>query len=211
MSAGWLLLLAMTPSADAQAGASADARVEPPAEPRTATPAQALPARMGFDPARSEAGFSVRMRWLQKFTGRFSRFRGEVRTLGDGRGQVELEIDATSLDMGTRARATEWALSDEFFDAANHPVIVFVSEPFPLTLATEGGELAGELSLRGVTRRVGFEMLAAECDRPGRDCPVRVDGVVKRTDFGMDAHRVAVQDKVNLDFSVHFVEADASP
>lgn len=187
MLSGWLIALALTATGEA-------------------APAAMVDEVLLIDPARSEVGFSVRMRWLQRFHGRFAHFRGEVRTLEGGARQVEVEIDAASLDMGTRERATEWALSDEFFDAINYPVIVFVSDPFSPALAQAGGPLTGELSLRGVTRRVDFVMLASDCGRPGHDCPVRVDGVVRRTDFGMDAHRVAVQDRVRLDFAVRFAE-----
>lgn len=161
-----------------------------------------------IDASRSSAGFSVRMRWLSRVDGSFGRFRGQVADLGDDACRVEVELDSASLDVGGRARMTEWAASDEFFDVENYPVIVFVSDPFPAGLAIRGGELLGDLSLRGSTLRVAFHMRSAGCARPGRDCPIIVEGRVSRAKFGMDAHRMAVQDGVDLRFEV-MLDAEA--
>lgn len=160
-----------------------------------------------IDAARSEVGFSVRLRWLQKIDGRFARFVGRISRLPGDRRRVEVEVDVASLDVEGRANLTAWALSEDFFDVANYPVIVFVSEPFDAALARDGGALRGELSLRGVTRRVGFELLPAACASPGHACAVHVRGVVRRSDFGMDANRFAVQDRVKLELQVRLAEA----
>lgn len=166
------------------------------ADPQRGTGAERI------DGARSQAAFTARLRWLQKIEGRFGRFGGRVSALADGRRQVEVEVDVGSLEMDRHRRMTGWALSEEFFDAARHPAIVFVSAPFASDLARHGGALAGELSLRGTTRRVEFALLPADCERAGVDCAIRVRGQVRRSDFGMDAHRLSLQDRVQLEFDV---------
>lgn len=164
-----------------------------------------------IDPERSRVDFAVRMRWFARVEGGFDRFRGVVATLADGRRRVEVEVESASVDVGRRQRMTEWAASEEFFDVARHPVIVFVSDPFAPELAIEGGPLPGDLSLRGTTARVSFDMQPAACARPGRDCPIVVEGRVSRSSFGMDAHRVAVQDRVELRFEVMLADTPEAP
>lgn len=185
MRAGWATLVLALAASPATADSEDDREV---------------PERI--DAARSQVAFGVRLRWLQKIEGRFGGFDGRIGRLADGRRRVEVEVDVGSLDMGDRERITDWALSEDFFDVARYPVIVFVSEPFDAALARDGGELHGELSLRGVTRRVAFRLLPATCRSPGLACAIHVQGQVRRSDFGMDANRLAVQDRVKLDFVV---------
>lgn len=164
-----------------------------------------------IDPLRSRVGFAVRMRWLSRVEGSFDRFHGVVAALEGGWRRVEVEVESASVEVGGRQRMTEWAASDEFFDIENYPVIVFVSDPFAPALAIQGGQLLGDLSLRGTTARVAFEMRPAACTRPGHECPIIVEGRVSRALFGMDAHRVAVQDRVELRFEVLLADLDGAP
>jgi|GEM_PF-620550 len=164
-----------------------------------------------IDPLRSRVGFAVRMRWLARVEGGFERFHGVVAALEGGWRRVEVEVESASVEVGGRQRMTEWAASDEFFDIETYPVIVFVSDPFAPALAIQGGQLLGDLSLRGTTARVAFDMLPAACARPGRECPIVVEGRVSRAMFGMDAHRMAVQDRVELRFEVMLADLDDVP
>lgn len=184
----------------------------PPADGLPAPAEIELPDTDAFiDPERSRVGFAVRMRWFARVEGGFERFQGSVSVLeGDWR-RVMVEVDAASVEVGGRRRMTEWAASEEFFDVVHYPVIVFVSDPFPRQLAIDGGQLLGDLSLRGTTSRVAFDMLPAACPRPGRECPIVVEGRVSRAEFGMDAHRVAVQDRVELRFDVLLAEPEEAP
>lgn len=161
-----------------------------------------------IDPLGSRVGFAVRMRWFSRVEGGFDRFNGVVAALHEGWRRVEVEVESASVEVGGRERMTAWAASEEFFDVGRYPVIVFVSDPFRPELAIHGGQLPGDLTLRGTTARVAFDMRPAACARPGRDCPIVVEGRVSRAKFGMDAHRVAVQDRVELRFEVLLAEVD---
>lgn len=170
---------------------------------QSAADAIEIPTGVELDTERSRARFSVTMRWLQTLTGRFERFEGEVTLQLDGDRRVTVEVDAASLDFGGTGRVTAWAKSDEFFDVANHPTIRFRSQPFDAALVREGGTMRGELTLRGVAREIGFEVLPADCDDPGFDCPIRLSGQVSRSAFGMDARPISVLDRVRLAFDVY--------
>lgn len=164
------------------------------------------PEAWRIDPVLSEAGFGVRVLLLRKIHGDFHPIEGFVyRDPETGLADVEVRIDARRLRMKNPDHA-EWARSPEFFDAQRHPEIRFASAPFPLDLLREGGPLYGTLTLRGVSAGVRLELLSAECDRPGFDCPVRAVGDVERSEFGMTARRYAVSDKVYLNFAIRVAD-----
>ena len=161
-----------------------------------------------IDAAASHAGITVDLRVAGKVDGRFGRVEGELRPADGGRWQVVARIDARALKLdgpGWMQRSTR---SPSFLDVERHPRIDFVSAPFVRELLRDGGELAGELSLRGRTRVVAFRLEPAECDAPGRGCPIRVRGTVSRRQFGMVAQRLWLRDEVGFDFQVR-LQAEA--
>ena len=60
-----------------------------------------------------------------------------------------------------------------------------------------------------MTRPASFELLPATCARPGIDCTVEARGELQRSEFGMDARRWAVSDKVKLALSFRVRQAPA--
>lgn len=158
-----------------------------------------------LDATRSEVGFRVKVMWLLGVNGRFGKVEGTVRTDPfRNRLSVDARIDVASVSMGRRSYE-DLVKSGEFFDAAHHPQILFESEPFPRARLKSGGELRGDLTMRGVRQPVRFDLRPAECDRPAYDCPIRVEGEVKRSQFGMGSHRGTLADRVDLEFSVFAV------
>jgi polyisoprenoid-binding protein YceI len=164
-----------------------------------------------IDRARSHAGFSLRALLVKRIDGTFSGVEGTVtRDPASGRVGVDVRIDANSVAMDRESYA-DWARSDDFFAAAAHPWIQFRAENIPERLLRDGGESQGLLTLRGITRPVRLVIEAAACPRPGVDCSVRASGEVKRSEFGMDARRVVLGDKVELQFSVRLHPANDTP
>ena len=94
------------------------------------------------------------------------------------------------------------ARSPDFFDAARHPWIQFRAVSQSQLLLRDGGEVRGELTLRGVTRPMSFIVAPTECPRPGIDCVVRARGDVERSAFGMDARRFVLGNRVQLEFAI---------
>ena len=170
------------------------------------TPAKASELLGQIDPAFSRAEFSLRVLWVRKLEGRFEYIQGSVTyPAHPDQFDVEVRIASQSLDMHNPDHV-EWAKSDEFFNADDYPWIDFRARGAPTALLADGGELLGELSLRGVTRPARFTLLPAPCNRPGLDCAVEARGEIERTDFGMDARRWAVSNKVKLAFSFRLKE-----
>lgn len=161
-----------------------------------------------IDPAYSQAGFTLRVLLVRKLEGRFEYLQGAVSHAEQpGLFNVDLQVAAQSLQMANPEHAA-WARSAEFFDAERHPWISFRARNAPQSLLVDGGELAGELSLRGVTRPASVLLLPGDCARPGLDCPLQARGELQRSEFGMDARRWAVSDKVKLAFTLRVRAAD---
>jgi polyisoprenoid-binding protein YceI len=170
--------------------------------------AHAMPAKaetLRFDTGETSAAFSVRVAWVRRIEGRFGRIEGEVERAPDRPGlSIDVRIDAHAIDMNNPEHA-EWARSAEFFDAEQHPWISFHAERVPEQLLIDGGELRGELSLRGVRRPQSLMLEPAGCHRPGLDCPIMARAELRRAEFGMTARRIAVADRVRLRLQIRLV------
>ncbi|WP_233171675.1 YceI family protein [Dyella sp. ASV21] len=162
----------------------------------------ALPAHAAdyrINPARSHADFGVRLFWLSQIGGRFEEIDGDV-TLSSlhDTAVVDARITVDSIRMGSE-RVRRWVLAPEFFDASRYPSIHFVSEPIALAMLEKGGDLDGTLTLRGITRPARFELLPSRCPlETPQQCVIAVRGTIQRSDFGMNGHRTALSDNVEL-------------
>jgi polyisoprenoid-binding protein YceI len=155
-----------------------------------------------IDTDNSQALFSLRALLIKRVDGEFARVEGVVeRDLARRRFSVDVRIDANSVQM-ERDENVVWAKSTEFFDSERHPWIAFLATDLPERALFEGGEVPGELTVRGVTRPVYFMLSAAQCERPGLDCAVHARGELRRSEFGMDARRLLLGDKVRIEFSI---------
>ena len=166
----------------------------------------ALPAHAAdyrIDPARSHAAFGVRLLWLTQVSGRFEQIDGDV-TLSSlhDTAVVDAHIAVDSIQMSSD-RFRRWVLAPEFFDVAHYPAIHFVSDPISLATLEKGGDLGGTLTLRGITRPAHFELLPSTCPLSApQECVIVVRGTIQRSDFGMNGHRTAVSDRVDLGMSI---------
>ncbi|TBR35798.1 MULTISPECIES: YceI family protein [Dyella] len=156
-----------------------------------------------IDPAQSHADFGVRLFWLTTINGRFEHIDGDI-TLSAQRDAavVNARITVDSITMSSD-RFRRWVLAPEFFDAEHYPTIHFVSEPVMLAALRDGGELFGELTIRGVSRPAHFQLVSAPCVQ-GKpyECEIEVRGSIQRSDFGMTGHRTALSDKVDLGMTI---------
>ena len=150
----------------------------------------------GFNPEHTRLGFELRTRWGMKLEGLFPHYDGEVRTLPDGRQQVHLRMYTGQVEIVDHPRYTEWARSEKFFGADRYPVVVFVSKPYEAELLRHGGELAGDLIIRGISRPRSLMVEPATCERPAKECDVVATGAVRRSDYDMDDWMLAVNDRV---------------
>lgn len=165
-----------------------------------------------IDAVHSEVGFSVRHMMVAKVRGKFNKFSGEIVTaLSPQDSSVSADIDLGSVDTGNEQRDGHIRSAD-IFDAENHPVMSYRSTG--VRAAGDGYVLAGELTLKGVTRPVelnldlnGFGADAYGGTRAG----FTATGEINRSDFGVtfnmpiEGGGVVVGEKVSLVLEIEAV------
>jgi len=160
-------------------------------------------ADLRIDPVRSRAEFSVRLLWVSTVTGSFDGIRGEVTI--DPPTQtavVNADIDTESIRMES-ARLRRWVLAPEFFDAGHHPRIHFESSPTALEVLSQGGNVQGRLTIRGITQPVSFRLQPTRCPTHGMaGCVLQLQGMIDRTDYEMRGRRGALSDRVSLGMAI---------
>jgi polyisoprenoid-binding protein YceI len=171
-----------------------------------------------IDPAHSRLGFVARHAMVTKVRGQFSRFEGTIHADAEdpSRSSASVTIDVSSVDTGNEMRDNHLRTND-FFDVEKYPNITFASTAIRQTGPTTF-EVTGDLTIRGVTRSVTFELefTGAVKDPFGND-RIGFEGslVVNRKDFGvnwnapLEAGGVLVSEKVTLELDVAAIRAKA--
>lgn len=182
------------------------------------TSAQALealtPGVWSIDSSHSTVGFVARHLMVSKVRSEFRSFSGAL-TIAEDRlaSQVEATVEMASISTGDDQRDGHLRTGD-FFDVETHPTMAFRS-----TAVRPDGEdfvLVGELTIRGVTRSVEFE-LTFEGVSPdhwgGTRAGFSATTVINRKDFGLewnvalDTGGVLVGDKVTISLDIQAVRA----
>jgi polyisoprenoid-binding protein YceI len=178
---------------------------------RTAIPGY-VAGTWDIDPVHSDVSFTVRHMMVSKVRGHFDTFSGEIVTGEEFTDStVTATIDATSINTGTEQRDNHIRSAD-FFEVETHPTWTFRSTH--LRLEGDSHTLAGELTIKGVTRPVelalevnGFGPDGYGGTRTGFTATTTID----RNDFGvnikipMDGGGVVVGDKVQITLEIEAV------
>jgi polyisoprenoid-binding protein YceI len=144
------------------------------------------PGRWDIDPGHTELAFIGRHFMLTKVRGRFTVLSGAIEVADNpGETTVEVSIDMASVESGSQAR-DDHLRSADFFDTARHPTATFTGR----AAGWQGsrGTLAGELTIRGVTRPVTLqaEYLGYAADPWGGHRAVfTAAGTLNREDWGL--------------------------
>ena len=144
------------------------------------------PGRWQIDPGHTEVAFIGRHFMLTKIRGRFTGMTGEIVVAEEpGQSTAEVTIDMASVESGSQAR-DDHLRSADFFDTAHHPVATFSGRASDWQ-GTEG-MLAGELTIRGVTRPVTLQAgyLGHVADPWGGQRAIfTAEGTLNREDWGL--------------------------
>jgi polyisoprenoid-binding protein YceI len=173
-----------------------------------------------IDTAHSRAQFTVRHLMISDIRGDFGAVTGTV--VYDGKDMTKAKVNATIdvKSISTRVEARDTHLkTDDFLDAANHPTMTFVS-----TSITPKGKgtynMAGNLTIRGNTRPVVFELTQAAgpvTTRGATKIGASASGKINRKDFGVKYHEVldngglGVADEVFIQLDVELIQQAARP
>jgi len=112
------------------------------------TATAALAGSYAADPVHSSFGFAVRYQGVSVFRGTLD---DVAATLDDGKLEGSAKVESISIRQPDQFR--QHVLSAEFFDAANHPEVTFVSTSTDLR---EDGTavVEGDLTIKGITHPV---------------------------------------------------------
>ena len=167
-----------------------------------------------IDPVHSEVSFTVRHMMVSKVRGRFDKFEGTIVTAEDPLAStVTASVDLSSINTGQEQRDAHIRSAD-FFEVEKYPTMEFVSTA--VKAAEVGFILEGDLTLKGVTKTVAFEL---EVNGIGPDAyggtriGFSATTQISRKEFGVDFNGpipgvpggVAVSDAVTINLEVEGV------
>jgi polyisoprenoid-binding protein YceI len=133
------------------------------------------------DPVHSSFGFAVRHNGISTFRGRFEQVQARLQ---DGVLTGVAQVDSVETAV---PQLKDHLLSAEFFNAAETPTITFRSTD--IRLAEDGGaEVDGELTMRGVTRRVTARGTHGTATGLGGNevLGLEIETTVDRRDYGLN-------------------------
>ena len=184
-----------------------------------ALPAAAAPVSYSIDPAHSAASFGVRHMMVSNVRGELGKVGGTVVWDKDdpAKSSVEATIDVKAISTREEKRDTHLRSAD-FFDVVKYPELKFKSTKVEKT-ADGKLKIAGDLTMRGVTRPV-----VLEAEVPGTEVGMKAWGVIKtgttaatklnRKEFGvswsqnLDSGGVVVGDEVSVQLDVELNRPD---
>ena len=145
-----------------------------------------IPGRWEIDPGHTEVAFIGRHFMLTKVRGRFTGVSGVIEVAEEpGESIVAVTIDMASVESGSQAR-DDHLRSPDFFDVARHPTASFSGHA--ADWQGTRGLLAGELTIRGVTRPVTLqaEYLGHVADPWGGQRAIfTAEATLNREDWGL--------------------------
>jgi polyisoprenoid-binding protein YceI len=140
--------------------------------------------KWNFDGAHSELKFKVKHMMIATVSGGFDQLEVEVESNDDSFSEAKVTMKAATASINTGNTDRDNHLkSGDFFDAENHPSIVFESTQFT------ANTLIGNLTIKGVTKEV---KLNVDFGGVGNDpwgntkAGFSLNGKINRKDFGLE-------------------------
>ncbi len=173
-----------------------------------------------IDPAHSLVEFAARHMMITTVKGRMADVQGTlvIDEQDPTRSEARVEIAAASIDTRSADRDTHLR-SPDFLDVDEHPTLLFVARDVRGASARPGStfQVAGELTIRGVTREVTLD---ATYEGKGQDpwggerVSFSATTKIDRRDFGLtwnaalEAGGVLVSNDIRITLEVQAVRAD---
>ena len=164
-----------------------------------------------LDASHSEVQFKVKHMVISTVTGNFEKFDAKIESDSDNFENAKFEFTADIDSINTRNADRDAHLkSEDFFAAAQHPQIKFVS-----TSALSNGSIKGEIEIRGTRKEIELkaDFGGVITDPWGNQrAGFEFEGELNRKDFGLswsattEAGNLIVSDKVKLIVNLEFVQ-----
>ena len=166
-----------------------------------------------IDAVHSQVGFKVR-HFVAKTAGRFAKFEGVIKvdTADISKSSVEVSIDAASVSTDNEGRDKHLRSAD-FFETDKYPAITFKSTAVK-EVAKGKLEVTGDLTMKGVTKKVTFPITNAGTRevKPGKVVGGFIDGALKvnRMDYGIKYGPAVVGEEVEIELNIEAGKQEAS-
>ncbi|HLA56807.1 MAG TPA: YceI family protein [Flavobacterium sp.] len=170
--------------------------------------------KWAIDPTHSEIGFKVKHMMFTNVSGKFDKYEGTFLTDGDdfNNATIEFSADVESINTGNTDRDNHLRSAD-FFDAENHPKLTFKASSFSKD-DEHNYELAGDLSLHGVTKfvKLPVEFSGLMTDPWGNTkAGLIITGKINRKEWGLNWNSaletggVLVSEEVRLNIELQLI------
>lgn len=169
-----------------------------------------------IDPMHSEVHFKVKHLMITTVTGSFNTFSAAVQAEDNDftKAKVSFTADVDSISTGNKDRDNHLKSAD-FFDAANHPQIKFVTTKFENVDNDGSYEVYGDLTIRGITKNVKLDVEfggVIEDAYGNTKAGFTINGKIKRKEFGLhwdavtEAGGVVVSDEVRIAVELQLIK-----
>jgi polyisoprenoid-binding protein YceI len=172
-----------------------------------------------IDPVHSEINFRVKHLVVSTVTGTFAKFDASIETNKDDFSDAKFSFEADVNSISTKNEQRDGHLkSPDFFDAANHPKMTFVSKSVK-RLSDFELQVIGNLTLRGVTKEITLDVIynGTVAGLGGaKVAGFEVKGKVNRFDFGLqwnaltEAGGVMVSNEVRIEILAEFAKVQSA-
>ena len=173
--------------------------------------------KWALDSTHSEIHFKVRHLMVSWVTGSFKQFNATVEMDGDdiATAKVRFTADVNSISTNNEQRDAHLKTGD-FFDAENHPQIIFESEKLERIPGDDGNyKLYGKLTMRGSSKKVILNVeYGGSTQDPWGNTRIgfSVAGKINRKDFGVSFSMVSetggvlLGEEVTINANAEFVK-----
>ncbi len=168
-----------------------------------------------IDPVHSEINFRVKHLVVSTVTGTFAKFDASIEANKDDFSDAKFSFEADVNSISTKNEQRDGHLKSlDFFDAANHPKMTFVSKSVK-KLSDFELQVVGDLAMRGVTKEISMNVIynGTVAGLGGaKVAGFEVKGKVNRFDFGLqwnaltEAGGVMVSNEVRIEILAEFAK-----
>ncbi|HEY6951501.1 MAG TPA: YceI family protein [Bacteroidota bacterium] len=176
-------------------------------------------AQWKIDPVHSEINFRVKHLVVSTVTGTFGKFDATIEATKDDFSDATFSFEADVNSISTKNEQRDGHLkSPDFFDAANHPKMTFVSKAVK-KLSDFELQVVGDLTIRGVTREIALDVIyngTVASFGGAKVAGFEVKGKINRFDFGLqwnsltEAGGVMVSNEVRIEILAEFAKVQSA-
>jgi polyisoprenoid-binding protein YceI len=174
-------------------------------------PAEVRAGVYTLDPAHSKITWSVSHLGFSTYVGQFAGANGTLTLDPKNPAASKLEVKVNTADVGTLHPQLDAHLKTaDFLDVAKHPTATFKANRVTVT-GERTADIAGELTLRGVTKPVTIKAVFNQSGVNPLDKTYSLgfdgEAKIRRSDFGVSYAVPAVSDEVVLKLEAEFKAA----